>query len=228
MTLLSRRLSALLLLAIPFAGRAAEPKDDAPKITLPPEGELKDGKPAGDGWSPLFAGDDLKGWKFEKEYWTLKDGVLHGEYKGGDKHHYAYTEKDYADFELHALVKLRGEGANSGVCIRIKPTDFDNVPGYQVDMGDGFWGCLWDERGAGMVQKCEPALAKKLVKADDWNHYYVVAKGHRVTAWLNGVKTIDVEHAKGNLDGKIGFQLCHGKKTTIADFKSVFVREMKK
>ncbi len=221
----------LFLLAVfagclPLLGVGAA-DDDKLKKTLPPEGELKDGKPVGDGWKLLFAGDELKGWKAEPEYWSLKDGVLHGESKGGPKHHYAYTEQEYGDFELHCLVKMSGKDANSGVCIRIKPTDFDNVPGYQVDMGDGYWGCLWDERRDNMVQQFPKDLANKLVNKEDWNHYYVIAKGHHIQAWLNGVKTIDKVHEKGFLDGPIGFQLCHGNKHTIVDFKSLYVKELK-
>jgi 3-keto-disaccharide hydrolase len=193
----------------------------------PPEsGVLFKGKPVGDGWVPLFEGDELKGFKAEPDYWTLKDGVLSGRYDGGPKHHYAYTEAEYGDFELHAMVKMTGKGANSGVCIRTKPTDFDNCPGYQVDMGPGFWGCLWDERRDGMVAKYPTDLADKLVKAGDWNHYYVIARGPYIQGWLNGVKTFDVINPRGIEKGSIGFQLCHGGKQTYADFKDVYIRPL--
>ena len=48
---------------------------------------------------------------------------------------------------------MSGKEANSGVCIRIQPTNADNAPGYQVDMGPGYWGSLFEERKAGMIQK---------------------------------------------------------------------------
>jgi hypothetical protein len=226
--LLPRACFLLTILGLLVAWSPGQADDDKLKKTLPPEGELKDGKPVGDGWVPLFEGNELKGWKAEPEYWSLKDGVLHGEYKGGPQHHFSYTEKEYADFELHCMVKMTGMDANSGVCIRIKPANFDKVPGYQVDMGDGFWGCLWDEGRDGMVQQFPKDLANKLVNKDDWNHYYVIASGHHIEAWLNGVKTIDKVHENGFLTGPIGFQLCHGKKTTIVDFKSMYIKEMKK
>ena len=41
----------------------------------------------------------------------------------------------------------------------------------------------------------------------------------------NGVKTIDVVHEKGYARGKIGFQLCHGKKETNVDIKLLSIRE---
>jgi hypothetical protein len=191
-----------------------------------PGQKLNHGKPQGKGWANLLS-KDLSGWKFEPDYWKMEKGVLLGYTPGTPEHHYAYTEKEYADFELHADVKL--VGYNSGVCIRIKPTSFDDVPGYQVDMGEGYWGCLWDERGRGMVVKYEKADADKLVKKDDWNHYYVRADGHHIQAWLNGVKTIDVEDEKGNLTGPIGFQLTHGAgNKTAASFRNVYIKPIRR
>ncbi|MDA0841357.1 MAG: DUF1080 domain-containing protein [Planctomycetota bacterium] len=195
-------------------------------VTLPDEGKLVDEKPVGEGWESLID-PELTVWESEPEYWSVKDGVMHGESKGG-QHHHAYTKKEHKDFELHAVIKMAGNGANSGVCIRLKPTNFDNCPGYQVDMGPGYWGCLWEERRAGMVQRFPKNLADQLVHSNDWNHYYILAKGHHIQAWLNGVKTIDIVHEKGFPTGRIGFQLCHGKKETIVDVKTLMVRELNK
>jgi hypothetical protein len=180
-------------------------------------------KAIGDRWAPLI-GKTLEGWKAEPEFWKIEaDGTLHGKTPGEKQHHYAYTEKSYDDFELHADFKLIGN--NTGICIRIAPTSFDNVPGYQVDIGQGYFGCLWDERGRGMVVKYPVDSAAKIVHADDWNHYYIRAKGHHIEAWLNGIKTIDVVDEKGLTSGPIGFQLCHGVgKVTEAWFKDVVWR----
>ena len=125
-----------------------------------------------------------------------------------------------------AFVKLVGN--NSGICIRLAPTSFDNVPGYQIDMGEGYWGALWEERGRGMVSPFPKEEAAKLVRQNDWNHYYIRAEGHHIQAWLNGVKTIDIIDEKGRLTGSIGFQLCHGeKKMTDVSFKNVYIRTTK-
>ena len=182
------------------------------------------GKPGGKGWVQLIP-SNLAGWKYEPEYWKFESGTFHGVTPGTKEHHYAYTTHEYADFELHADVKLIGN--NSGVCIRLAPTSFDNVPGYQVDMGEGYWGALWDERGRGMVSPYPKEDAAKLVKQNDWNHYYIRAQGHHIQAWLNGVKTIDVNDEKGRLTGAIGFQLCHGeKKLTDVSFRNVYIRPL--
>jgi hypothetical protein len=192
--------------------------------TLPPEGRLVNGKPVGKHWKNMLKSPE--GWNADPRYWSLKDGVLHGDYDGGKLHNFSYTKKTYTDFELNVVIRMSGRNANSGVCIRIHPTDADNVPGYQVDMGEGFWGSLWEEKRAGMVQQYPVELAHKLVIDSGWNHYYVIAKGHHIQAWLNGVKTIDIVHDARFADGNIGFQLCHGDRHTTVDVKTLYIREM--
>lgn len=192
---------------------------------LPKGGKLVNDKPVGKGWVNLIS--SLDDWNADKPYWALANGILHGDYNGGQYHNYAYTKTVYTNYELNAVVRMSGREANSGVCIRIHPTDSDNVPGYQVDMGPGYWGCLWEERRAEMVQQYPKELADKLVKANDWNHYYIIANGHHIEAWLNGVKTIDTVHVSGFSDGRIGIQLCHGDKHTIIDVKTLSLREIK-
>ena len=204
--------------AVNFSG------NDSLNITLPEEGRLINDKPVGKNWTNLLA--TLEGWNIDSVY-KLTNGELHADYYGGKYHDYAWTKKIYKDFKLQALVKLDGKDANSGVCIRINPTNSDNAPGYQVDMGVGFWGSLWEERRAGMVQKFPDDLADQLVKKQDWNHYYIIARGHHIEAWLNGVKTIDTVHNAGFAEGSIGLQLCHGDKHTILDVKCLYVQELK-
>lgn len=193
-------------------------------MTLPKEGRLNNDKPIGKGWKNLLLSAD--GWVAEKPYWHWDIGILHGDYNGGQYHNYAYTKAAYKNFEMNVIIRMSGREANSGVCIRIHPANTDSVPGYQVDMGSGYWGCLWEEKRAGMVQLYPKAMADKLVKANDWNHYYIVAKNHHIQAWLNGVKTIDTVHVAGFSDGRIGFQLCHGDKHTTVDVKILYIREL--
>ncbi len=94
-------------------------------------------------------------------------------------------------------------------------------------MGANYWGCLFDEGADAMVQQFPPADAEELVRDGDWNHYYIVARGHHIQAWLNGVKTIDAVHDKGYTEGSIGFELCHGERHTILDVRTLAVREAK-
>ena len=192
------------------------------KQSLPKAGKLVNDKPRGNGWIDLLA--SLNDWNLEKPNWRIENGILHGNYNGGKLHSYGYTKNKYKNFELNAVLRMTGKEANSGVCIRINPTDFDNAPGYQVDMGPGYWGSLWEERRESMVQKYPTELANKLVKENDWNHYYIIARDHHIQAWLNGVKTIDTVHINGFNEGAIGLQLCHGEKHTVIDVKTLSLR----
>ena len=195
------------------------------KKTLPKEGKMQHNKPKGKGWIDLLYSPAE--WNFENNYWRFTDSSFHGEMGKETEHHYSYTKKTYKDFELNVMIRMVGDSnANSGVCIRINPTNFDNAPGYQVDMGKGYWGSLWEERRASMVQKYPEAMVKKLVHQNGWNHYYIIAKGHHIQAWLNGVKTIDIIHDAGFLEGNIGFQLCHYHSQTAVDVKSLYIREL--
>jgi Domain of Unknown Function (DUF1080) len=231
MIIFNRCFKQLLLLAAPvwlvvaIGCSGTKQNKTAAATDLPRAGKIINDKPVGKGWVNLLT--SLDDWNVEKQNWQITDGILHGDYNGGKLHSYGYTKKVYSNFELQAVLRMTGKEANSGVCIRINPTNFDDAPGYQVDMGPGYWGCLWEERRAGMVQKYPAELADKLVKANDWNHYYIIASGHHIQAWLNGVKTIDTVHVNGFSAGAIGLQLCHGDKHTVVDVKTFSVRELK-
>src|SRR5204862_1238327 len=112
-------------------------------------------------------------WNFENNYWQFTDSSFHGTMGKEKVHHYSYTKKKYKDFELNVMIRMVGDSnANSGVCIRINPTNWDNAPGYQVDMGKGYWGSLWEESGGEKVQEVPESLVNKLEHKHDWNHYY--------------------------------------------------------
>jgi len=195
------------------------------KKTLPKAGKMHHNKPTGTGWVNLL--QSPADWNFENAYWQFTDSSFHGEMDKEKLHHYSYTKKSYRDFELNVMIRMVGDSnANSGVCVRINPTDFDNAPGYQVDMGKGYWGSLWEERRGNMVQKYPDVLVKKLVNQNDWNHYYIIVRGHHIQTWLNGVKTIDIIHDAGFLEGSVGFQLCHYHSQTAVDVKSFYIREL--
>ena len=220
-----------LLIAVVFlfticCNPAIAQPDSGLKNTLPAAGKLVHNKPKGKGWVNLLS--SASDWNFEPGFWQLNNNLLHGQAGKEKEHHYSYTKKTYTDFELNVLIKMNGdEDANSGVCIRIQPTNWDNAPGYQVDMGKGYWGSLWEERRGNMVQKFPDSLAQKIVRKNDWNHYYILAKGHHIQAWLNGVQTIDIVHDAGFSDGNIGFQLCHMHNPTVVEIKSLYIREIK-
>jgi hypothetical protein len=220
------QLATFFFLLVFYCFSANAQPDTTLKNTLPAAGKMVNDKPTGKGWVNLLSSAD--DWNFESTYWQLNNNIFHGSIGKEKEHHYSYTKKSYGDFELNVMIKMVGdEDANSGVCIRINPTNWDNAPGYQVDMGKGYWGSLWEERRGNMVQKFPDSLVSKVVRQNDWNHYYIIAKGHHIQAWLNGVKTIDIVHDAGFSTGNIGFQLCHMHNPTVVDIKSLYIREIK-
>ncbi|MCH2026092.1 MAG: DUF1080 domain-containing protein [Verrucomicrobiales bacterium] len=188
---------------------------------LPQEGILDNGNPVGEGWVDLL--EEPSNWEHEKDHWAIKKGSIIGESDGG-LHHFCWTKDSYRDFAAHVTFKMTGNGANSGFGIRLEPVSFNDVPGYQVDMGKSYWGCLWEQGGDGMVQQFNPKYVSRFLKEGQWNHYYIEARGNHIRAWLNGVSAIDVVHEGGRLNGKIGFELCNGPKQTRIEVRQLLVK----
>src|SRR5262249_1066411 len=99
----------------------------------------------------LFDGKTLDGWEGDtKNTWKVEDGAIVGGALDavGPRNDFLCTKKSYGDFELKVSVKLVGDKAkaNGGVQIRTKriPNNHE-VSGYQADMGQEYWGALYDE-----------------------------------------------------------------------------------
>ena len=73
-------------------------------------------KPAPRGFTPLFNGKDLTGWKTNKggkiEAWGAEDGVIFTKGGGGG---WLMTEAEYGDFDLRLEFKLPTERAATAV-----------------------------------------------------------------------------------------------------------------
>ena len=100
------------------------------------------------GFVPLFDGASLAGWEGPREMFRIEDGAIVGGTLNADIPHNAFlcTTETYGDFELRLQFKLLGEQANAGVQFRSRRVqDHYEVSGYQADMGQQYWGCLYDE-----------------------------------------------------------------------------------
>ena len=107
-----------------------------------------------------------------------------------------------------------GKDANAGIQIRSRriPNSHE-MCGYQADMGQHYWGCLYDEsrRNRILAEANKDELAKGL-KPNDWNEYGIRSVGRRVQLWINGCQTVDyLEPAKAlSQAGVIGLQIHAG------------------
>ncbi len=183
---------------------------------------------------PLFDGKTFAGWEGDTEKtWRVEDGAI----VGGSletvvpRNEFLCTTKSYGDFELKVKFKLLGDrkGANAGVQFRTKRIpNHHEVIGYQADVGQQYWGALYDEsRRKRMLAQPDKDVIEKLVKHDDWNDYVIRCEGPRIRLWLNGTLTVDYEEKDDTVErtGIIGLQI-HGGAKAKAIYKDIRIEEL--
>src|SRR5262245_10143500 len=194
-----------------------------------PSARTEDPKPPA-GFTPLFNGKNLEGWKGhttmkeratlanEKlaelqqqrtktalEHWSVKDGAIHCDGKGGVS---LVTDKDYGNFELLVDWKIEKNG-DSGIYLRGQPQvqiwDSDNSPGARnEDKGTGSGGLWNNPLPPDVAKSTDNALKLKegqkigkipLKKADkpvgEWNTFHITVIGDEVTIKLNNELVVD-------------------------------------
>ena len=122
-------------------------------LALATPAAAQDAPPAG--FTSLFDGKTLKGWRGDPTIWAVRDGALTG---GSDKDIPANTflifERPYGDFELRYTYRMDGDG-NSGIQFRSSVRDEAkfSVRGLQVNVAPveqtERFGMLWEEGGRG-------------------------------------------------------------------------------
>jgi len=98
----------------------------------------------------LFDGRTFEGWEGNLDYFRIQDdAIVAGSLeKPIPQNEFLCTKKHYRDFELSLKVKLIGDPAtaNAGIQIRSRRIPNNNeMIGYQADMGQHYWACLYDE-----------------------------------------------------------------------------------
>src|SRR5687767_5982281 len=172
---------------------------------------------------PLFDGKSLAGWEGDEKTWRVEDGAI----VGGSlettvpQNEFLCTTRTYDHFELTLKFKLLGDPAkaNAGVQFRTKRIPkHHEVIGYQADIGQGYWGALYDEsRRKKILAAPKTDDVSKLVKVGDWNDYTIRAEGPRIQLWLNGTKTVDYTEPDAKIDrtGVIALQVHGGAKSKV-------------
>jgi hypothetical protein len=179
----------------------------------------------------LFDGKSLTGWEGNRDAFRIEDGAIVGGSleKPVPRNEFLTTTKEYGDFELRLKFKLLGEGANAGVQIRSKRIpDHHEMIGYQADLGEGWWGCLYDESRRRKVLAGPPKEERsKVVRKDDWNDYVIRAEGKRIQLWINGQQTVDYTEPDDSIPqrGLIGLQI-HGGPPSEGWYKEVRIRKL--
>lgn len=113
------------------------------------------------GFTSLFNGRELSGWRGNPDLWSVKDGAITGITKADPKLTHntflVYTNREFSDFELRLSYRI--EKGNSGIQYRSRvPKDGPFGPivhGYQADFeaGKNYSGILYEEGGRGILAK---------------------------------------------------------------------------
>jgi hypothetical protein len=204
-------------------------------LLLASAGPAETAKGPPEGYTALFNGQDLTGWKVlggKLDRWGAEGGLLFTKGGGGG---WLMTDKEYSDFDLKLEFKLPKAG-NSGVALR---SPFEGNPAYagmEIQILDDAWHLekLKDLRKTqltGSIYGVVPPSKDALKPIGEWNQFHITAKGRQVTIRLNGVTIVDAnlddhkdqakEHpgllrTKGHLglqshDGRVEFRNIHVK-----------------
>jgi hypothetical protein len=181
---------------------------------------------------PIFDGRSFNGWEGNRAIFRIEDGAI----VGGSlrdkiaQNEFLCTTASYSDFELRLKVKLLGgSSANAGVQFRTRriPNNHE-VIGYQADIGQDYWGSLYDEsRRKKTLKAPDHAVINGLVRTGDWNDYVVRAEGPRIRLWLNGVQTVDYTEQDRSIEanGVIAVQI-HAGPPTEAWYKDITLLDL--
>lgn len=184
---------------------------------------------------PLNDGKTFAGWIGDTNTtWRIEDGAfVGGSLKANvPRNEFLRTTRAFTNFVLTLKFKLTGTSGfiNAGVQIRSQPArnPTNEMVGYQCDMGDGWWGALYDEsRRNRVLAKPDPEAVKRALKKDDWNEYRIRCEGRRIQSWINGVSMIDYTEADESIPqwGVIGLQI-HGGAVAEARYKEIRLEEL--
>lgn len=183
-------------------------------------------------FKPLFNGKDLTGWEGDMKLWSFENGEVLGKSPAIKQNEFLASKESYADFVLVFKFKVvnnpKGD-ANSGMQFRSKRVpNSSEMYGYQADIGQNYWGCLYDEsrRKKVLVQPKKEDI-EKAAKLDDWNEYEITCDGAHIVLKLNGVVTADYTESdppeKAERSGQFGLQIHAGGPMEI-HVKDVFIK----
>jgi putative membrane-bound dehydrogenase-like protein len=165
-----------------------------------------------DNLAGLFNGKDLSGWSGNGELWTVENGEIVGKTQGLQKNEFLVSDLAAGDFKLTLEIKLVDNKGNSGIQFRSVARDGGSVEGYQADVGEGWWGKLYEEHGRALLwdKSGEPH-----VKVGQWNTYTIEAVGSKISTTINGKQCVDLDDPDGRRRGIFALQLHSGGATEV-------------
>jgi hypothetical protein len=178
------RVAACVLIVGAIAGCSTTPAPEAAKATA------------------MFDGASLNGWnRLGDANWRVMEGAIVADQGVG----FLVSRESYGDFRLVAEFWADAD-VNSGIFIRAAdPAAITPASSYEVN--------IFDKRpdpsyGTGAI--VDIAKVSPMPRAvGRWNTFEITAKGQRLRVVMNGVETVNVEHAK-HARGPIALQYAKG------------------
>ena len=192
------------------------------------------------GWTKLFDGQTLNGWKLAGGTgpgYIVRDGAIVCPADGGGN---LMTEKEYSDFVFRFEFKL-AKGGNNGVAIR---APFEGNPAYDgmeiqiLDDRDEMYKDIQPWQAHGSIYNVVPAKRDVLKPVGEWNKEEITAKGRKIKVVVNGKTIVDADlnsvtgqmlvadHAGMLHDkGHIGFA---GHGPSEVQFRNIVIRDLSK
>ncbi|MCQ6960014.1 3-keto-disaccharide hydrolase [Mucilaginibacter aquariorum] len=163
------------------------------------------------GYTNLFNGKDLNGWKIlaGKAEYKVENGGITGTAVLNSGNTFLVTEKEYGDFILELDAKTESTITNSGVQLRshYNPAGHEGkglVYGRQceIDPSARAWtGGIYDEGRRDWLYPMDlNAKAQSAWKNGEFNHIKIECIGNTTKTWINGIATayvVDTIDAKG-------------------------------
>lgn len=150
-----------------------------------------------EGWTLLFDGTTMNGWRAyknkEQEGWSVKDGELYCKEEGVTKRADLITNKKYENYELQIDWKISPK-KNSGIIYMVTEENgatYESGPEYQLIDDTGYPGKLNDKQLSGANYDMHAPTAKVIKPAGEFNHTKIVINKGHVEHWLNGAKVVD-------------------------------------
>ena len=178
-----------------------------------------------EGFTSLFNGKDMTGWKFEvgkgdpAKVFTVKDGTI---IVSGSPNGYFYTDKSYKNYTLRFDWQYPKKSGNSGLLVHIQSPHKVWPKSVEVQGQHNDHGRIFAIGGAKGKFEVDKAAQKKAIKGvGEWNTTEVICKDGEITSKVNGTQ---VSTGKGELtDGPFGFQ----SEGVELWFKNIRIKEMK-
>ena len=179
----------------------------------------------------IFDGKTLEGWDGDTSVFRVEqDSIIGGQLKDKIPHNFFLSStEEYSDFELTLEFRLIGGGTNAGVQLRSKRIpDHHEMIGYQADLGQNYWGALYDEsRRNKILAAPKKEELDNVLKRDDWNKYRILCEGRHIQLWINDFKTVDYTEADEAIEqkGLIALQI-HGGPPGEAHYRNIRIRRI--